>query len=118
MIEDYSEVKNAIEAAGFFTTFAPIAELGDRMVCASRRYETGERAGSLGGNSFWIAKRGNDWFIATWSGLAYRAPSQQQLVALCLEMLSRETSRAFWDSDIDKDTRARFELSPADQELS
>jgi hypothetical protein len=57
-----------------------------------------------------VAKRGEDWFVATWSGLPYRVTDQKQLVALCLELLRRENRGALNDSDLDQSTRMRFAL--------
>lgn len=51
MTAAYDTIRHAIEAAGFFTSIQPIPS-GDRMVCASRQYTTGERAGGLCGTSF------------------------------------------------------------------
>jgi hypothetical protein len=114
MIEDYSALKQTIEAAGFHTTFMPIDKPGDRMVCVSHRYSSGERAGGLGGISFWVAKRGDDWFIATWSGVVYRVPDEQRHAALCLELLGRQDRGALCDSDLDQNIRDRFALTEAE----
>ena len=79
MQADYADLKEAVEAAGFFTTFMPICEVGDRIVCASLRYTEGPRRGALGGNSFWVAKRGADWFVATWCPAIYRVCKVERL---------------------------------------
>ena len=114
MIDDYNELKATIEAAGFHTTFMPIDTPGDRMVCVSHRNATGERNGGLGGISFWVAKRGDNWFIATWSGIVYRIPDPQRLTTLCLELLRREDRGALCDSDLDQHTRDHFALMAID----
>lgn len=60
MISDYTELKQVVEDAGFFTTPMPIREAGDRIVLASRKHRQG-----LAGNSFWVAKRGAEWYLGT-----------------------------------------------------
>ncbi len=45
MGEDYVELKNAVEAAGYFTTFQPILVPGDRLVCASRQFRCASPTG-------------------------------------------------------------------------
>ncbi len=106
-------VRSALESAGFFTSIQPIPS-GDRVVCASRRHTTGERARSLGGTSFWIAHRGGQWFIATWSGAVYRVRDPERVIPLCLELLNREEERALNDADLNNDLRSRFGLTPID----
>jgi hypothetical protein len=93
--EEYAELKAAVERAGFFTTFQPIRELDDRIVCASHEYTGGPRQGNLGGNSFWVAKRGESWFIATWGPRYYRVMDPARLVELCIRLLSRDPGRAY-----------------------
>src|SRR6266699_3068453 len=60
MRKEYAELQATVEGAGFFTTFQPIREPGDRIVCASHAYTSGPRRGGLGGNSFWVAKRAKE----------------------------------------------------------
>lgn len=108
MFADYADLKTTIEAAGFFTTFQPIRHPGDRMVCASHAYTSGPREGSLGGNSFWVATRGGEWFIATWSPIIYRIPDPECLVNLCVRLLSRSPGRAY--GDVDESVRTEFGL--------
>jgi hypothetical protein len=110
MIEDYAELKRAIEDAGFFTTFMPIRQVGDRMVCCSHQFTDGPKAGGLGGRSFWVAKRDDGWYVATWSPSIYRVSRTDKLVALCLELLRCEPSRALFD--LAQEVVDRFELVP------
>ena len=57
MTEDDAELQEAVESAGFFTTFQPIEEPGDRIVCTSRRRPEGhERNGPPGGTISMIRK--------------------------------------------------------------
>ncbi len=109
MQADYADLKEAVEAAGFFTTFMPICEVGDRIVCASLRYTEGPRRGALGGNSFWVARRGADWFVATWCPAIYRVCKVERLVELCILLLRREDHpRAY--GGIDELVRTEFGL--------
>jgi hypothetical protein len=95
MHASYAELKNTVEAAGFFTTFQPIREPGDRIVCASRAYTTGLRKGGLGGNSFWVANRSGEWFMATWAPIIYRVSNPGRLAELCIRLLSRQPASAY-----------------------
>jgi hypothetical protein len=106
--EDYADLKAAVEAAGFFTTFQPIRRPGDRMVCASVRYTRGPRKGDLGGNSFWVAKRDGQWFLASWSPVIYRVPDPGRLADLCIQLLGGPPGHAC--GDFEQGVRDEFGL--------
>jgi hypothetical protein len=108
MKADYAELEKGVTAAGFFTTFMPIEEVGDRIVCASRQYTSGPRKGGLCGNSFWDAKRGDDWFVATWVPVNFRMLNVERLVELCTLLLDREPAGAY--SRIDEKIQQEFGL--------
>jgi hypothetical protein len=72
--EDYADFTHAVEGADFFTAFMPIERVGDRIVCASHQYPEGHERRGLHGNSFWVAKRGFDWFVAGWGPAICRVP--------------------------------------------
>ena len=99
MTEDYADLQKAIEAAGFFTTFQPIEKAGDRIVCASHQFPDGHERPGLCGNSFWVALRGVDWYVASWAPRIYRLQAAERVNALCLHLLSREAGGAYWDFD-------------------
>ena len=109
MHADYSDLKSAVEAAGFFTTFQPIRESGDRIVCAS----TGGY-GVLGGNSFWVAKRTGEWFIGTWSSIIYRVSNPGRLAELCIWLLRRQPTSDY--SYFDELVMAEFGLVEISEE--
>jgi hypothetical protein len=90
--EDYAELQHVVECAGFFTTFMPIEEVGDRIVCASHQYPEGHERRSLHGNSFWVAKRGVDWFVAGWAPAIYLVPDNTRVAELCLRLVRRVVS--------------------------
>ena len=56
----YDDVRDAVEDAGYFTTFTPDLVMGPRLVLASQRRPYG-----LTGNSFWVAERGGNWYLVT-----------------------------------------------------
>lgn len=92
--------KPRLRAPGYFTTFQPIREPADRIVCASMRFRCDSPTGwGLGGNSFWVAKRGGEWFIATWSPVIYRVADPSRLVELCVRLLQREPGGAYAEFD-------------------
>jgi hypothetical protein len=108
MREEYADLQAAVEGAGFYITFQPIREPGDRIVCASHAYTRGPRKGCLGGNSFWVAKRSEEWFIATWSPKIYRIANAGRLGDLCIRLLQRTPGRAY--ADFDEQVRREFGL--------
>lgn len=114
VIEEYAELQHAVESAGFFTTFQPIKEPGDRIACASHRYPEGHERRGLYGNSFWIAKRGFDWFVAGWAPAIYRLPASNRVEELCLCLLRRERGGAY--GDFDEKIRQDFALVPVSDE--
>ena len=114
MTDDYAELRHAVESAGFFTTFMPIVEVGDRMVCASRQYAKGHEQRGLHGNSFWVAKRGGGWFVAGWGPSIYRVPDNTRIAELCLRLLGRQRGGAY--ADFDEEVRRDFSLVPVSDE--
>ena len=104
MIEEYEEIKLAVESAGFHTTPMPIQEVGDRLVCAGRREPRG-----LCGNSFWIATRRGRWYLGMW-GLVwlYRFGSSANVAAFCVEYLQRNPSQL--TRKVDDDLLANYGL--------
>ena len=77
--EDYAEIKEAVEEAGFFTILRPNE---NEIMLVSHR--TGER---LHGNSFRVSVKGSRWYLVTWSPVFYEVPSCVDLTALCLDCL-------------------------------
>jgi hypothetical protein len=99
MKSDYDEIVARIQESRNFVTFQPIKEFGDRLVLASKKYDSGPRIGGLGGNSFWIAKRGKDWYIATWLPAIFRIPDARQVLPACLRLLQKEPPGAYYTLD-------------------
>ncbi|HEY7153347.1 MAG TPA: hypothetical protein VH575_05240 [Gemmataceae bacterium] len=108
MREEYAGLQAVVEEAGFFTTFQPIRQPGDRIICASHAYTSGPRRGGLCGNSFWVAKRRGKWFIATWAPVIYRLSDPARLGELCVRLLRREPAGAY--ADFDDQVRTEFGL--------
>jgi hypothetical protein len=101
VVEEYQDLKEAIEAAGFFTTFQPIDELGDRIVCASEGGDWG-----MGGRSFWCAVRQGRWFIATWTPRLYEIPHAADVAQLAIDVLTNNEN----NFDINPEIKTRFGL--------
>ena len=102
VISEYSALTNAIENAGFFTTFQPIEETCGRIVCASHGGDWG-----MGGFSFWIAVRNGRWFIATWAPRFYEIPSAEDVVSVAIEALRNNDRKGY---DINKEIKEQFSL--------
>ena len=77
------ELKAALEAKRHFGQIQPLDDGVDRLVCASHRRDDG----ALGGNSFWIARCGERWILATWAPHWYVIPEDAALLDLCLQCL-------------------------------
>ena len=83
MREDhYTEIKEAIEEAGFFTTFRPNGDEGVWIVLVSHCTE-----GRLHGNSFRVSLKTGRWYLVTWSPAFYLVPPNVDLTVLCLDCL-------------------------------
>src|SRR6516162_4071143 len=77
--DDYAEIKDAVEGAGFFTTFQPIDDDVLWIVLVSHCTD-----GRLHGNSFRLSVRSGRWYLITWSPVYYRVPPDADLARLCL----------------------------------
>jgi hypothetical protein len=80
--EDYTEIKEAVEEAGYFTTLHPNGKGGVWIVLLSHRTE-----GRLHGNSFRVSLNGGRWYLVTWLPVFYLVPPGADLTALCLDCL-------------------------------
>jgi len=80
--EEYTDIKLAVEEAGFFTTFQPFEDDEVWIVLASHRTE-----GVLDGNSFRVSLKGGRWYLVTWALVYYLVPPGADLTALCLDCL-------------------------------
>lgn len=101
-VKENKTLKAAVEAGGFFTTFQPINELGDRIVCASEGGTWG-----MGGRSFWCAARQGRWFIATWTPRIYEIPNRDDVASVAIDVLTKNDARCY---DIDGEIKARYGL--------
>ena len=88
--EDYAQIKDAVERAGYFTTFHPCGDDDDWLIVLVTRCT----AGRLHGNSFKIRAEQGRWYLITWAPVAYLIPAAADLEALCLECL-RSSEGAF-----------------------
>lgn len=82
-LSDYDVDRRAVEAAGYFTSPELLDGNVDRVVCASKRDEFGYT-----GVSFWIAKRGDAWYVGSWGGSIYRIPPDLKAGLLAIDILA------------------------------
>lgn len=83
--EDYAEIKDAVERAGYFTSFHPYEydkDVGWFLVLVTHCTE-----GKLHGNSFRLLNEQGQWRLITWLPAEYLVPADTDLAALCLECL-------------------------------
>ena len=85
--EDYTEIKKAVEQAGFFTTLHPNGDEGVWIVLVSHCTD-----GRLHGNSFRVSLKAGHWYLVTWSPTFYLVPQGADLTALCLDCLRASRS--------------------------
>ncbi len=85
--EDYTEIKKAVEEAGFFTTLHPNGDGGVWIVVVSSCTE-----GRYHGNSFRVSLKAGCWYLITWSPAFYFVPPDADLPALCLDCLRASCS--------------------------
>jgi hypothetical protein len=53
------------------------------------------------GNSFWVTRTGNSWYLFTWSPVGYRVPGSVEMAALCRTCMARgDSAMADVPSDI------------------
>jgi hypothetical protein len=85
--EDYTDIKQAVEAAGCFTTLQPNGDGGVWIVLVSRCTE-----GRLHGNSVRVSLKRGHWYLVTWSPAYYLIPHEADLTAVCLDCLRVSTT--------------------------
>jgi hypothetical protein len=82
-----------IRAGGFFTNGLMHEDGWDRtIVCSS-----GSNA-VFGGNSFWVTKLADGWYLGTWGVQLYRLPDDRRIVELCLNWCTRFPEGPYSDS--------------------
>lgn len=111
MIPTYDEIKNAVEAAGYFGSLETRRDGMQRLVLASRRL-----ANSLGlcGNSFWIHEFEGVWYLGHWSSRLYIIPDAGRVVDFCLEWFSRVPNVLPYD--FDGQCKRKYELIDVTEE--
>ncbi|MHC4106603.1 MAG: hypothetical protein ACYSTY_00815 [Planctomycetota bacterium] len=80
---EYQPIADAIESAGFHTSFERHPEGFERLICVSSR----DRDGRLCGNSFWISAEKDQWYLVTWLNHCYAVPQDADLGRLCIDCL-------------------------------
>jgi hypothetical protein len=100
--KDYEDLKKVVEEAGFFADFQQIKVPGDRLCLASKRLENG-----FTGVLFWVAKRGADWFIATYLPHLYRIPDAKSVAELVVAVLRKGGGTPY---DLADELKTRFSL--------
>lgn len=98
---DCSDIKEAVEAAGFFTTEPP-----DTLVCASHRAPRG-----LYGISFRLHKDTDGWKLILWNPRCYLIPDDSRVVEFCIAWLSRGDTQL--PHDVPEDIKQEYGLVDA-----
>ena len=101
----YDDVTKALAAAGFFTCYR---RESDTLICSTAEcLDVPQMA-----NSFWLARRRNGWYIATWAPHLYHFAHGASVPDACINLLRRHSERAQWD--LDGGLKAQFALSEVD----
>jgi hypothetical protein len=106
--ENYTEIKEAVEKAGYFTTLHPNGDEGVWIVLVSCRTE-----GRLHGNSFRVSLKTGRWYLVTWSPAFYLVPPGADLTALCLDCLRASRSPI---PEVPLDIASRYQLLEVSEE--
>jgi len=98
----YDKITKTLVSEGFFTCHRADT---DTLVCSSAEWPNVPQQA----HSFWVARRGNEWFLGTWAPHVYRVPNASTVAALCIAWLRQHPKRAQWD--VDANIRRTFHLS-------
>jgi len=107
----YDHIKEAVEAAGYFTSLETRPSGQQRLIVASRRLASGR---GLCGNSFWIHEFEKVWYLGHWSSRLYVIPDARLIVDFCLEWFSRVPNELPYD--FDEHCRNKYELIEVTEE--
>jgi hypothetical protein len=103
----YPDFAEAIRAAGFFTNGIESCGTWERTTVCSIKL-AGERGYS--GNSFWVTRLGDHWYLGTWGVWLYRLPTGGNIVQLCIDWLTRVPRPTM--ADFDDQLKAEYALVP------
>ena len=104
----YDELKSNLARAGFSTYYR---DDNDTLICSSAEWPNTPRHA----NSFWVAKRNNDWYVATWGPRVYWLEDSARVPELCIAVLRENPDRAQWDfADHTKKEFQLHEIEPDD----
>jgi hypothetical protein len=105
MTDRYKNFVDAVSNAGFFTTSVESMQNWDRVTVCSKRLP-GPR---YTGNSFWVSRRGDNWFVGTWGGSIYQVASEDVLIEFTTEWLTVEPNVTA--ADIAPEIREKYSLA-------
>lgn len=84
-IDAYDELARVLSDAGFYTNGVEARDGWHRTTVCSKR---DSRSGALCGNSFWVSRMLDGWYVGTWGGDVYRLPNECRISEFCIEWLS------------------------------
>jgi hypothetical protein len=102
----YDDITNAVAFEGFFTHYR---EDNDTLICSSSAWPNVPQEA----HSFWVARRGEGWYLGTWAPHVYRFGDASSVPALCIAWLHQHATCA---GDVDESMRREFQLSEIDAE--
>ena len=105
MASIYDHIKNAVEAAGYFSSLKTRPSGKQRLIVASRRLANGR---GLCGNSFWIHEFEGVLYLGHWSSRLYVIPDAGRVVDFCLEWFSRVPDKL--PGDFDEHCKTKYGL--------
>lgn len=106
-IDAYDELARAVGDAGFYTNGVEVYEGWHRTTVCSKR---GAISGALGGNSFWVSRMQDGWYVGTWGGDVFRLPNRARIAELCIDWLSSSPNGT--SAHFDEWVISRFGLIP------
>jgi hypothetical protein len=105
----YEALATAVTAAGFFTTGLEDHGSWHRTCVASKKCPCG-----VTGNSFWVSRLPNGWYLGTWGPRLYRLTDEGRLAELCVSWLSRVPNGT--RPDFDERLKKEYGLVPVSEE--
>jgi hypothetical protein len=113
MTTKYEQLRIAVEKAGFFTNGVENHGTWDRTcVCSTRSPD-----GTLSGNSFWVTRLPDNWYVGAWGGWVYRLPDESRIAEFCITWLTKKPRGTA--PDFDGDIKKSFDLkSVSDEEFN
>lgn len=107
---EYDSLTREITSAGFFVA-PPHGDDPFARICAATKFQPGV---GYSGNSFWIAKLDDKWFVGVWGGMLYLSEAPEKLGQLTIDWFTHKPNGTA--PDFDAWILEKYQLVPFDHE--